>query len=633
MASQDDVRSVDAEGKVAPVKRFDKRDFDYIAEFILQTYEDRKKARADREKHWADIDRQVAMEPNVAFKKLPNGEIDAGKKWMSEIEPPLQAQTLEVCTADARRFMFAGSGPWFRAHAEMSDDYLGKVNFGSLILGDSAEVPSVINQDNADKLVEGFQYHQFAQYDFASRVDRINAEVFKYGMGVARARMQGRSIYIHEANGIVRKERQRLPVLVPCSIKKLYLDDPLPSMHTSEEIGPGHIAEDYLRFENIALAAARGSNDPDDEDGGWMPANFKQLIADDKGYVTVLEYEGDLIIPRKTVKSMVLPGVIVTVAKGGKDKGGNVTNAVIRLRWRKSPYSSYLLFPYHFEGADGSYASSPLEKGRPLQITVAECLNRLLDSAALQVAPPVGYDRSDTMFAQEGGPRIHPYAVWASLESVVVHDKVGGDQGALVQALTLAVNQYAELTGVLPGRLGAQTVSHTTAFAKDAELSRGAVRTIDYVNSAGQGPMTRWLGMSYDMGRRAIGKEGLSFFSDAYGGYVQVSKDDLPERAAFEWFGSGGPSEEQAKAQRKLQSLQLAIQMDNLKMQQDQIGASGTVNIDEAIRQVLRDGGWTDVDAITNAAKQQQLALPAPQTGFNPGAQSVALQQIGMATQ
>jgi hypothetical protein len=66
------------------------------------------------------------MVPDVSHKKLPNGQVDANKMWMAEMELPLQAQALEVLTADARRMMFPDSGPWFRAHAQVTDDYLSR---------------------------------------------------------------------------------------------------------------------------------------------------------------------------------------------------------------------------------------------------------------------------------------------------------------------------------------------------------------------------------------------------------------------------------------------------------------------------------------------------------------------------
>jgi hypothetical protein len=614
------------DGSVKDARRFDERDLKWLADYVVGEFDKRKndEKRRERERQWKEIDRQIEMCPDIGFKKMPDGSVDTRKAWMAEMELPLQAQALEVLTSDARRLMFPDSGPWFRAHAEMTDDYLDKVNFKSLVHGDDNEVPSEINQDNADKLCEGFLNFLFRQYDHTTRFDIINAEAFKYGMGVGRGRLELKSIYINESRG-VRKVNKKLPVLVPVSIKNVYPDDPKPSMHSSQVLGPAHIAYEYMRYENLALAASKGSSDPDNEDGGWMPKQMRKVVPDKDGYVQVLEMEGDIIVPRKTVRSIVIPGAILTVAMGGKEKGdGAASRAVIRLRFRKQPFSSYLFFPYHYEGADTFYPSSPLIKGRPIQIAATDAINRLMDSAALRNSPPVGYNRDDLIFAASGGPQIAPNAQWATTDPVKAYVEIGGDPTALAGILSQHINLYAELTGVLPARLGAQTVSHTTAYAKNAELQRGATRTVDYINQVGQGVVTRWLDMAYRMGRDMLGaNEEVKFFIDAYGGYVNIVKDYLPEDVSWEWFGAGGPQEDQAKKQQRIQSAQMAVQLDQLNVQ---MGKPPTMNIPAMQREILREGGWADIAAITNDS-----AAPSGPPQGNPGAQVAALRNLSTA--
>ncbi len=76
----------------------------------------------------------------------------------------------------------------------MTDKYLDKVEFSSLIAGDENDVPSVITQDNADKLVQGAINHWNNQYDFWGHIDLINSDAFKYGLGVGVARMVKKSV-------------------------------------------------------------------------------------------------------------------------------------------------------------------------------------------------------------------------------------------------------------------------------------------------------------------------------------------------------------------------------------------------------------------------------------------------------
>lgn len=607
MASKVDASEIGQDTSVSKKRRFDKRDWDYIAEMAIDELEKRKNERADREKYWEDIDRQICMEPNVAYKKLANGKMDAGRIWMSEIELPLQAQALEVIGADIRGLRFPDTGLFFRAHAQLTDEYLQRVDFQSLILGDETEVPTKFSQDNVDKLVEGFLANQFNQTDFIQRVRRIDAEALKYGMGIGRGVIENKSVWIDEARGVF-KENVPLPVLAPVSIKNLYLDTPKASMHSAQVLGPMHIAVDHIKFENLAMAASKGSSDPYDPDGGWMVGNMKELVRDDRGFVKLLELEGDIVIPRKTTSSVVIHGAIVTVALGGKDNGGNATRAVIRCRFRKYPFSSYILFPYQYESADDTYPTSPLMKGRPVQELASSAVNRMLDSAMLKIAPPVGYDKSDTYFTQHGGPVIQPYAQWGNNDpaALKVWTELGGDPATMAAAATQAINLYAELTGVLPGRVGAQTISHTTAYAKGAEIQRGAARTVNYVNATGQGPMVRWLDMAYQMGRDTM-KGKAQFHIASYGGFVEVAKDQLPEKAVFEWLGSGGPTDENQKMQNKVNSLLLAAKLDAVNVQ---LGRPPRINMDNAIDSVLREGGWIDLDAIVNSQAAPAQAAP-----------------------
>lgn len=628
-AEVEQVTELKQDGTTAKKRRFDKRDWSHLADYVISEYMVRKDKRTDRERQWKEIDRQLRMEPEVLYKKMPDGSPDLSKVWMAEMELPLQAQTLEVLTADARKMMFPDSGPWFAAHAELTDDYLQRVDWQTLVLGDKMEVPTRINQDNADKLVESFLANQFRQYDFMTRVDRINAEAFKYGCGVGRARMETKNIVTDEAMGSF-KVQKRIPVLHPCSIKNVYIDDPLPSMHSAQMLSPCHISVDYMRLENLQLAANKGSTNPDDADGGWMPGAAATITPDKDGFITVIEMEGDIVIPRKTTRSFVLHGAIATVVLGSAEvANGKATRGVVRFRWRKSPFSSYLIFPYHYEGADDHYPTGPLVKGMPIQMMCTDSLNRMMDSAALKNAPPIGYSRDDATLKQQGGPQIHPNAQWETVEPLKVYSEVGGDPAALAQIFQLGLSLYGNVTGVLPPRLGAQSVSHTTAFSKQAEVQQGASRTVDYTTQTGKGPITRWLDMSYRMARDDMKpKEKVSFYIPEYGGYVEITKDMLPEAALFEWFGAGGAAEEATKMNMKMSSLQMAMKMDAVQMQvaaQSGQPVVPKVNIAAAITEVLRQGTWNDLDLIVNHGPTTPGQPGAPPAA---GLATVALQSL-----
>lgn len=631
MPEQSDVKLIE-DGKEKKGPRITAADFKHISEFVCTEFERRKKNRLDLEKEWKDIDRQIAMEPDTSFKKV-NGVVDKDKAWMSELELPLQAQTVEVLTSDARRMMFGK--PWFTAHAEMTDKYLEKVDFQSMVSGDENEVPSMVNQDNVDKIVTAILQHYHRQYDFRGNIDHINAEAFKYGVGVGCARLVTKPVFIQTSSGIVRED-QKIPMLVPRSIKNTYKDDRAHLMNNEGAMmGESVISTRTQGYADLVMAANRGSNDPNSDTGGWIPKNLKGIEQKDDKTVDIIEYEGDIVVPRKSRGDIFIPGAIITVVKGGS-KGKNTHN-VVRFRFRKKPFSSFLFFPYHVEDLDNAYATSPCRKGRQVQIAATSALNRVMDAAALQNAPPVGYDQNDPFFSQGGGPVLAPYAQMPSVGDIKVYDFASTTE--MLQVYVGFLQQYADVTGISAPRLGAQTTSHTTAFAKEAELSRGTVRTVDYVQSAGFGPLSRWLHMEYEMAKDVFTSKRQSVYMDSDRMFISVNRDFLPENVSFEWLGAGGPAEEAQESQKRQQAIISAMTIDaqglQLEAQSAQAGMAPILDREKLVNAALIEGGIIDTDAlkrseILSGAGETDGGLSGPLTGLGgSGAATALVQNVG----
>ncbi len=613
---------------VEKTKGLGAEDLEKIAEHIREVYDERKRLRSDRELIWKEIDRQLGMKPKIDYKFNPiTGMHDKpGMAWMPEIELPLQGQTLEILAADARRIMFPDNGPWFRAHALVTKEYLEEVNVRGLIAGEEVDLPTSANQDNIDKLVEGIMGDLHEQQDFFAQIDRFNVECFKYGTGVGRVRKAKKTVYIEQARGMVREDVE-LPVFFATSLKDTYLD-PTPQYVMSEGhfVGPATITWKRQKLADMMLAAKNGETDPEIEDGGWMPSKVKKLKSDGKGMVEVIRWEGDLVVDTKNEANLYVPGVIVTVAKGeGKPQ-------VIRLSFREKPFSSFVTQPYHRESVTDPYGTSPLMKGEPLQRVASEMMCRLVQSAILNTEPPVRYDPEDPGFASTGGPIVEPRAMWASsgdVEAVEI-----GNPAALLQAYGAVVTHYSDVTGMHAPRLGQQTVSHTTAYAKEAELSRGQVRTVDYANSMLDGAMSKILDMQFSYLKDVWTEERPIWIPD-YGGFARVFKDAIPDACVFEIFGSAGPAEERARLQEQMQAIQQVIQIDMLQAQSGMPGER--VNLDEIKKMILKSAGFSDVDVIF--APQAQAAPSAAPTGpgipgtpgGNPGAVTSALQALAFS--
>ena len=587
--------------------RLTKDDKDVMAEMICDTLSQRKKKRHHLEAHWRDIDRQLAMEPSIKVLKDQTGRLEETTSWMSETELPNQSETLEISIADSRRLTVPKGVDWFNAHSALTDKYLARVDFQSLIEGDENDVPSRIDQDNADKLVVGLMTHWHNQYDFKGNLDLISGEAFKYSMGVGRARYVKKRVFAHTNKGVNFTDH-RIPILVPRSIKQTYLDDTCHSLNNEGLIvAPGQIFCQRQKVKDVMMAAKSGSSDINDMQGGWIKTAFKGW--DETAEVEIHEWEGDMVVGRKTTGAMYLPNSIISVAVGIKNgkANGSTERTVFRIRKNDVPYSSYILFPYHQEHIDSPYATSPLMKGRPLQAAQTEALNRLMELGALQSQPPVSQDEDSA-----APTKIYPGCKLG--ESAKVHDI--GDPQAMLAVYQFLDGQYSDVTGRTAARLGQQTVSHTTAFAKDAELARGQIRIVDYSDSTLEGPLERWLAMEYEMGRKNMGEE--TFYIRPYGGFVRAKKAFLPDHVEFEAFGAGQPADENAKFQKKMSALNQAIQIDQIAIS---MGQPPTLDFASIVDQTMREGGWTDIDQLK--AKQQGEG-PEP----NPGLQVAAQQGL-----
>jgi len=139
--------------------------------------------------------------------------------------------------------------------------------------------------------------------------------------------------------------------------------------------------------------------------------------------------------------------------------------------------------------------------------------------------------------------------------------------------------------------------------------------------------------MAYDLARSSLRKsEDIQLYIKEYGGWVEIDKDMLPD-CSFEYMGAQGPQQKQMKAQQKVQSLMLAAKIDQLKMQ---MGGKMRLDLDAAIDEILREGGWDDISGIVAAGGTAQggpqpSGLPGP-PGGNPGAASVALEGLNGAS-
>jgi len=576
----------------------DTADLPLIAEQIVCEYDGRKKRREDLERQWAEVDRQLKMEPELSHKMNANNKVDPSKKWLPETELPLQSQTLEMLTSDVRRLEFPRGREWFLGRAAITNDYLVKFDKEETpIVYEKGRFMGDINQDNADRLAQSALNYYHRQYNFKNHMDLINAEAFSYGFGVGRFREVNKRIMGHEAMG--RDKKMRVPMLVPVSAKNTYLDDSLHAiLHEGEEIGPNIIQQKNVKLSDLRAAAQT--------DDSYIKDQLERLVPGKEDEISIVELEGDLIY-ENSKETIVVRDVILTAATGKAGK-----NPVFGLiRQQPGNGSTYIVFNYHMENTRSRMGTSPLIKGMPVNRITAQVVNRLIESGALAIAPPLGYSKDEPAFAAGGGPTVHPYAQWETTDGIEVYEKIGGDPSTFFNIFQGMLSLYNDVTGVNPPRLGAQTKSHTTAFAKDAELSQGAVRTVDFVSDSLEGPLTRFLEMEYNFALKNWKKQVV--YVEAWNEFVELRKGHLPDITIFKALGDATAIEDLQKQQQMINAIQTALQVDQIAVQ---LGKEPYLDHGKIIDKILQNGGVHDLSEVTSEQEPAGEPMPGQQPGM-----------------
>ena len=572
-------------------RRIDRRDFKHVAEYVIEEAARRKgsKHRKDKEKEWAEVDRQVEME---ALRR----EVRSGSDldWLPNIELPLQAESLEAIKTDAKSMKFPKGTEWYGVQARVDEDYserwAERRDKFPIVDGQAG---MQLDQETADTLAKAAVDYHHRLYDFRHHIDLMDTEAIKYGTFAARVVEVDFVKFATDRRGI-RNESLRGPAVVPVSIKNLLLDDsPMHVMLEGIATQPTHIRTWQQSIADIKRAARGGSK------RGWLQKAVNNLEKpDNTDLIDMLEMEGDISIPRSD-GNIFLPNAIVTVAQTKANR------EVIRLRFNPSRYRSYLVGYYQKQDLKNPYGSSPLTLGCPVQKGATLAFNNVMASAELNALPPTAWDASDMKLQAMGGPQLYPGALWESDDPDSIKPQVLGEPAALLQVFLAMTGLYERQTAVNDPRRGQPAKSHTSATSAELENIQVVARTEDFVTGQEEGPLTAMLYMEYDIIKRVMTQpRSIPIVEQGKEGFANIAGGDLADQVVFSVFGSTGASMQRQKMQRFVAAVQMHMQMVAAGQQ---MGLQVPVpNWSEVITELYQESG------IANGSRFISDASPAP---------------------
>lgn len=496
---------VDAKQPDSKVKRrsISRKDWESVESFLKDELKKRRTStfRTDHETIWREVDRQVAMKPmrRIVANKAVND-------WHATFELGELSKASEIITADVRRMLFPHSRAWFDPHSE-----LGEVE--------------AKEQKAVDSALRALMSQQHLDFALKARVELSIKEALHHGSFVAEIEWESR---LKVADGS-KVENVAAPVWVPHSMWNCY-PDPSPSIIGTDMFYSGSMM--ILRHAPIRQFQDMAQGD------GWM--NAKMVKPRRKGEdIELVTYYGDLFIERAD-GDIFLPNAKAILAN----------DIIVYYKALETSFKPIIYSGYERQDVRDPYYTSPIVKLSPMQKLGSIMANKLIESIALQVEPPILYDGTDPNFIMTDGPIIAPGAKTATRGSAKWEKLDVGDPNAASAGLQMAVRQIQEGTGVNAVRAGATLSDRATATEVTKVSQAGEIRTVDFVDKLESSGLRPFLYMQHELNRNRL--SGYSFYnSEALApDFMRATKADLPESVHFDVVGSKGLLGEEQRTQR-----------------------------------------------------------------------------------
>lgn len=514
----------DATNAKVKTRKIRKTDWQSVEDFLKKELDKRKNSsfRKQKETIWAEVDRQIAMQPMKKF--LPNGK-EAPSGWKSAFELGELSKASEVITADVMRLVFPANRTWFEPHCKPPtsvDPQTGKAKVA-------------INQDQqdmADGIARSLMSQQHEDFGMVGRVELSVKEALHHGGFVATVEWDKQN-KIHDGKGV---ESLSAPVWIPHSMWNCYPDSS-PSIIPGAIFYPGSmmITSFMPRHKVLELKGSEYMNLSDAK----IPKKKNKNKDVDTEDVEILTYYGDLSMPRED-GDIFLPNSKCMTANG----------TIIYYASNPLPFPEVIYQGYERQDLRDPYFTSPIVKNSPIQKLATILANQFIDGVDMHSNPPVVYDGNDPYMVANGGLNMWPGAQTASKGSNKFQEVKIGEPKYALEGLQLALTKLEEGTAVNAIRSGGNDSDRKTATEVQKTAQGSEVRTVDFVGKLERGALRPFLYMQHELNLKNLDSYSFYCAEQDLPDFITVKKQDLPAVMHFEVVGSKGLLGEEQRTQR-----------------------------------------------------------------------------------
>ena len=515
------------------------RDHTEIASYINDELKRRQDTdwRRKHEARWAEVDRQISMEPPMTIKE---DQEDSGD-WHNAIQLGDLTDASETITADIMRLIFPTERKWFQPNIEMPIE--GFDEDGRPI----PTAPEVQRQENG--ILRSLMVQQHKDFGVRSRVKLALKEALHHGSVVATVDDQKMLKY----EGGTTPKHLKAPVPEIHSMWNCYPDSSPIVQGTENFYNGSMIIVKYIPLQ-VALDMP-----------GWINKDQLQETHKKNGkklheHIEIITYYGDIFLKRHD-GNVLFPNR-KTVISGP---------VFLESTLYRTAYSPVIYTGYERDDVRDPYYTSPIVKQAPTGLFISHMANKTMDAVDLKVKPPLQYDSTDNSL-KANPPQIFPGARFGSRGGQGVDTIDVGDPTVGLAALQWAKQEIQEGTKVDAARKGISPGTEQTATEVINNEQRAEVREVEFATSFESGFLLPYLIMQHDLNLQ--GMEAYRFRNDEphTPDFMRATRKDLRERAKeviFEVTGSRTLLGEQERTQRFGQTTALAGQTELLAAQTD----------------------------------------------------------------